>query len=53
MLFPYRSAFDPEAQGEGSIDRLGLARVADGVSVLIPREMLVRLSRRLSITTVL
>ena len=29
MLIPYRSESDPEVQGEGSIDPLGLATVAD------------------------
>jgi hypothetical protein len=29
MLIPYGSEFDPEIQGEGSIDSLGLAPFAD------------------------
>jgi hypothetical protein len=29
MLIPFRSEFDPEVQGEGSIDPLGLATLAD------------------------
>ena len=29
MLMPYRTLADPEVQGEGSIDALGLATLAD------------------------
>ena len=29
MLSPFRSKFDPETQGEGSIDPLGLMSAAD------------------------
>lgn len=29
MLIPFRSEFDPELEGEGSIDPLGLATLAD------------------------
>jgi hypothetical protein len=39
MLIPYRSAFDPEIQGEGSIDPLGLAPLADRLTEReIPRD---------------
>jgi hypothetical protein len=39
MLIPHRSAFDPEIQGEGSIDALGLAPFADRLTEReIPRD---------------
>ena len=39
MLIPYRSESDPEVQGEGSIDPLGLATVADRLADWIIRKI--------------
>jgi hypothetical protein len=45
MLIPFRSDFDPEIQGEGSIDPLGLAALADRLADWIFPGMTARMWR--------
>ena len=45
MLIPFRSQFDPEIQGEGSIDPLGLAALADRLADWIFPGMTARMWR--------
>jgi hypothetical protein len=45
VLIPYRSEFDPEIQGEGSIDPLGLAALADRLADWIFPGMTARMWR--------
>ena len=45
MLIPFRSEFDPEVQGEGSIDPLGLAALADRLADWIFPGMTARMWR--------
>lgn len=52
MLMPYRSLADPEVQGEGSIDPLGLATLADRLADWILPGMTARMSRPRFLTAI-
>jgi len=52
MLIPYRTLFDPETQGEGSIDPLGLATTADRLANWILPGMTARMWRPRFVTAI-
>jgi len=52
MLMPYRSLADPEVQGEGSIDPLGLAKLADRLGDWILPGMTARMWRPRFLTAI-
>ena len=52
MLIPYRSLSDPEVQGEGSIDPLGLATIADHLGDWILPGMTARMWRPRFLTAI-
>src|SRR5262249_29416256 len=52
MLMPYRTLADPETQGEGSIDPLGLATLADHLADWMLPGMTARMWRPRVLTTI-
>src|SRR5437868_5401280 len=52
MLVPYRTLADPEIQGEGSIDPLGVATLADRLADWILPGMTARMSRPRFLTAI-